>query len=262
MLLFRNETSDGYGSIQLLRYWSYVRAADGSALEYHRAYFDQPTRQTLDLLHVGWLVAPAGLAPEPDWTPVSQQAGWILYRRRDAPPRASLVSNWTVVESPERAREAVTDPRFDPSSRVILERDPALRPVSGLQDSGTARFMWLSPNSARVVVDATAPAIALVRNSYDPNWHATVDGRPAPLLVADYILQGIPVGPGHHTILLTYRDRSVGAGLVGSAVSILILVGGAFVLRARRRSPEDRGEHAARSDSFKSMEAMHAGEPT
>jgi len=237
MLLFRNETTDGYGSIQLLRYWSYVRAVIRVPLEYHRAYFVQPTEQVLDLLQVAWLVAPAGVAPRPEGTPVSQQDGWILYRRQDAPPRVSVISSWSIVKTPERARDMVTDPRFDPSSGVILERNPGLRPVTRPQDSGTARFEWLGANSARVDVDARAPAIALVRNSYDPKWHATVDGRPAPVLTADYILQGIPIGPGHHTILLSYRDPSIGAGLAGSALSLLALLVGCLAIRGHRQRP-------------------------
>jgi hypothetical protein len=173
--------------------------------------------------------------------PVSRQDGWILYRRRDPPPRVSLISRWTVVESPERARDAVTDPGFDPSTEVILERDAGARPTGRPQDSGTARFVWLGPNSARVDIDTRAPAIALVRNSYDPNWHATEDGRAVPVLAADYILQGIPVGPGHHTILLAYRDPSIGLGLAGSALSLAALLIGSLVLRGRRRAPVPSG---------------------
>jgi hypothetical protein len=242
MLLFRNETADGYGSIQLLRYWTYVRAAQRAPLEYHRAYFVNPTEAVLDLLQVGWVVAPAGLAPEADWMPVTQQEEWILYRRRNPPPRVSLVPVWTVVRSPDRARETVTDSRFDPSSGVILERDPGLRPGARLQGPGTIRFRWLGANSARVDIDAQAPAIALVRNSYDPNWHATVDGRPTRVLSADYVLQGIPVGPGHHTILLAYRDRWIGIGLAGSALSLLALIVGSLATRGRRPPTRPRSE--------------------
>lgn len=236
MLLFRTETTDGYGSIQLLRYWSYVRAAQRALLEYHRTYFVHPTPQVLNLLGVEWLVAPAARAPEPGWVPVAGQERWILYRRPDPAPRASLISTWSIVESPDRARDLVTDPGFDPSGRVVLEADPGLRPGPAPRGPGTIRFTWLGASSARVDVDARAPAIALIRNAYDPNWRATVDGRPAPVLAADYVLQGIPVGPGRHAILLAYRDPSIGAGLAGSALSLLALLGASLALRGRRRA--------------------------
>ncbi len=77
----------------------------------------------------------------------------------------------------------------------------------------------------------------LVRNTFDAHWHATVDGHPAPLLRADYFLQGIPVGSGQHTIVLTYRDPAVGVGLAGSGIVLVLLLGAAVFLSVRRRRP-------------------------
>ena len=73
----------------------------------------------------------------------------------------------------------------------------------------------------------------MVRNAYDPHWQATVDGRPVPVLRADYFLQGIPVGAGRHAILLTYRDPSIDLGLAGSAVVVVVILGAAILLRRR-----------------------------
>jgi hypothetical protein len=262
MLLFRNETTDGYGYMQLLRYWSYVRAVDAVPLDYHRAYFVEPSDQTLDLLEVGWVVAPRRLATQSEWYPVTDEDGWILYRRRSTPPRVSLISSWTVVESPQRARDAVTDSSFTPSDRVILERNPSLTQGAVTQKSGTARFTRLSPNSARVVVDTEAPSIALVRNPYDPDWHATVDGRPVPVLAADYILQGVPVPPGHHTILLAYSDPSIGAGVAGSVVTLLVLLGSSLALRGRRGSPKRSGSVPSSPDRTVGRARAHTGRPS
>ena len=75
------------------------------------------------------------------------------------------------------------------------------------------------------------PSIVVVRNSYDPDWHATVDGRRVPILPADYVDQGIPVPPGRHRILLAYHDPWIGLGLIGSGVSLAILLGLAVLLR-------------------------------
>lgn len=134
----------------------------------------------------------------------------------------------------------VADPGFDPSSTVILERDPGLSSAPGSDGTGSARFAWRSDNAAEVEVDSPGPAVVLVRNAYDSNWRATVDGRPAPVLAADYLLQGVPVGPGHHSIVLSYRDRSIGLGLLGSALALLALLAGALALRIRRPPFEDR----------------------
>jgi hypothetical protein len=83
------------------------------------------------------------------------------------------------------------------------------------------------------MVDAPGPAVVLVRNLFDPNWHATVDGRPARVLPTDFVDQGVPVPPGHHTVVLTYDDPWVGYGAAGSALSIVLLLGLALVLDRR-----------------------------
>src|SRR5439155_17927813 len=104
------------------------------------------------------------------------------------------------------------------------------------QEAVPARFTWMGAQAARVEVDVARPSVVLVRNAYDPNWHATVDGQPAPVLAADYIDQGVPVPAGKHTIALSYDDPAVGYGLVGTALSLVALLGSAAVLRARRKS--------------------------
>jgi uncharacterized membrane protein YfhO len=71
-----------------------------------------------------------------------------------------------------------------------------------------------------IEVDAPAPAVVVVKNSYDPHWHAEVDGRPTAVLPADYLMQGIPIPAGRHTVTLTYRDSSLGYGVLASALAI------------------------------------------
>ncbi len=81
----------------------------------------------------------------------------------------------------------------------------------------------------------------VVRNSYDPGWSATVDGRPAPLLAADYLVQGVAVPAGRHEIRLVYRDDEVIRGAVAGIVvwfMLLASIPAALLLerRARRRA--------------------------
>jgi uncharacterized membrane protein YfhO len=71
------------------------------------------------------------------------------------------------------------------------------------------------------VVEAPTEAVVVVRIPFARNWHATVDGRPAHILVADHFLMGLPVQPGSHTIELDYDDPWVGYGLLGSLLFVL-----------------------------------------
>jgi hypothetical protein len=238
--LFHVEDGDGYNPAQLLRYWSFVRAAEPKHLNYNAAFFIRPPPVARNLLQVAWVIAGTsqGTSARLRGFAVQQAVGegrYELYRVPDSPPRASAYAAWTMSRSPDLALAKVLTPGYPVNGSVVLETDPGF--ASGPRREATpARFAWLGLQAVRVDVTVRSPVVVLVRNAYDPNWHATVDGQPAPVLAADYIGQGVPVPAGSHTIVLSYDDPAVGYGLVGTALSLVALLGSAAFLRARRKS--------------------------
>jgi hypothetical protein len=122
---------------------------------------------------------------------------------------------------------------------LVLETPPGV-PGRGGGVAGSARYRQLGPEEAVVLVDAPAPVVLLVRNGFDPNWHATVDGRGVPIQHGDYLLQAIPVPAGRHIVRLRYEDPTIAVGLAVSAIAVVTLLGAAAVAGrlARRRSRE------------------------
>ncbi len=234
-MLFDLEDVQGYNSIQLQRYWRFVRAVSPIKLDYNAAVLPRPPPVALDLLQVRWVIGSPDVPPLPGLTPVTGDGSWTLYERSDGSPRASVLSSWQVVSGWREALQAVAGPQFEAGQMVTLEQDPGLGPPGTQGPAGTAVYRSLGTQAASVTVDATSPSVVVVRNPYDSGWHATVDGRAAPVLAADYLVQGIPVGAGHHVILLTYDDPSIGYGLAGSALALAVLLGWALVLRRRIR---------------------------
>jgi hypothetical protein len=232
-MLFGIEDAQGYNSIEPLRYWTYIRSVTPQDYAYNNAVILRPPPSALDLLQVGWEIAPEGMRPSPGFHPYAHEGPWTLYRGPNV-PRASFVSDWTVTDE-QSALHTVTQRGFQPEKSVVLEASPGISKtrVAG----GTTSYQWLSTQEARVDVDAPSAGIVLVRNTFDSNWHATVDGHPVTLLRADYFLQGIPVTAGQHTIVLTYQDPAIGRGLIGSGVVLVLLLGTAIVLYVRRRRP-------------------------
>ena len=84
------------------------------------------------------------------------------------------------------------------------------------------------------MVDASAPAVVVIRNAYDPGWRARVDGRSSPVFPADAIDQGVVVPAGRHVIELSYVDPSIRYGLLGSGLALLALAIGAALLQWRQ----------------------------
>jgi hypothetical protein len=242
-MIFGLREAQGYNATLPLRFWTFVRAGEpGKKINYPPDYFIRPPDAALNLLHVGWIVGSAAEPPFADARPVARQGHWALYRLPRTPPMASVVGRWGVVGSAGDALDEVTAPGFDPDAIVILERNPGLGSGGGtLGLAGAAEYRQLSDQAATIEVQASRPAIVLVRNTYDPNWHASVDGRPVKVLAADYVIQGIPVPSGRHVVRVWYDDRTIGYGLAGSAMAVALLLGGAAFLRFRSRrvgSPE------------------------
>ena len=104
---------------------------------------------------------------------------------------------------------------------------------------------------------ASQDVVGLIRNPWDQNWHATVDGKPVPLLHADFVMQGVAVPAGTHTIDLYYRDTAIGTGLVISGLAWLLLLIGFVVLRRR----ESRGVSRAAESSPQRSEPPRDTEP-
>jgi len=87
------------------------------------------------------------------------------------------------------------------------------------------------------VLEATLVAprdgLAVILDPFYPGWTATVDGKPVPILRADFAFQAVPVSAGTHELRLTYRNRWVTLGAAVSLGTLALLVG-ALATRSRR----------------------------
>lgn len=246
----------GYNPVQLPRYWSWIRAVNPLPIFYNASVLPEPTLEQMRLLGARFLIVPEGVPLPRDIAGriVTAEGGYRLYEIFGWQPRASVVGDWRVVPDPAEALRVVVDDGFDPSRLAVLERDPGIPPPApppgeaASRAPGTATYREAVPEDVRITVDANAPSIVVVRNNWDAGWSATVDGRPAPVLRADYFRQGVPVPPGRHRLRLVYRDPLIARGLVASGIVwsmivVAFLAALAVERRARRRAPH-RGEDA------------------
>ncbi|MDP8957435.1 MAG: hypothetical protein M3N24_10850 [Actinomycetota bacterium] len=237
-MVFGLEEAQGYNPVQLLRYWTFVRKTDPKTMRYAVSYFREPPSVALDLLDVRWIVASAADDPPVrSARPVAREGAWTLYRLRAPPSRATIVHSWRTVKSPGAALRAVTTPGFRPEAEAIVEEGFGVGgpPKQGRSGMASVSYRQLGTQSARVEVDTPRPAVLVVRNAYDTHWTATIDGRPAQVFPANYLIQGVGVPAGRHIVVLSYDDPWVGYGLLGSAIALLAAGLSALVLGRRFR---------------------------
>jgi hypothetical protein len=235
------EDVSAFNPVELVRYWVLARAVQKRRIAYNRSVFVDLPPVAEDLFQVGWIVDRSNRPPpEHGLQSVATDGVWTLYRRKHPSPRASFVGSWAVVPDapdgfPSPALVRVLDAHFQPAKLAVLEAKPSLPKPVWHAKLGGATYRTLGPQAAEVTVRADQAGIVLIRNAFDARWHATLDGRAAPLLRTDYLFEGVAVPAGSHTIELRYDDPWIGYGLAGSGVMM-----GAFLLAALALAMADR----------------------
>ena len=240
--LFGIEDALGYNPLQLPRYWSYVRATDALSIYYNASVIQRPTLQNAELLGVRYLVVPSGIASPIPGRVVAREYGYDLYAIEGGEPRASVVPAWSVASDGADALRQILVPGFDPAATAVVERRPSLPTgVAAAPDGaapGSAETRRDGTSEIDVSVRSDEPAVMLLREPYDRGWHATVDGRPVPILRADYFLQAVSVPAGSSEVRFTYDDPAIGEGLLASGVVWVLLLFAIVVAVARERRRE------------------------
>ena len=223
------ESAEGYSSTQLDRYWKFTRELTLQKDNYNVTNFTGLPPTVREHLDVGWVISKTSV--EGGLVVASSPAtSESLYRVTDRPGRAELVGSWNV-ESTEAAREHVTDPGWSTTQPVVVEQDPGIAQSNRI--SGTVRVEAPSVNETVVEVTSDSDGLLVVRNMFHEGWAATIDGRPADVIPADYLNQAVAVPAGEHTVELTYSDPSVLPGVAITLLALTSLLVAAIALRRR-----------------------------
>jgi hypothetical protein len=133
---------------------------------------------------------------------LSTNGMFALFEFTGALPRAKLYSNWEVNTNAEATLKRIASAEFDPTKSVVVSEQipPASATTSTNENAGTVEFASYEPNHILLKANATAPSILLLNDRYDSNWKVTVDGKPVTLLHANYIMRGVQLTAGAHTV--------------------------------------------------------------
>jgi hypothetical protein len=167
----------------------------------------------------------------------------VVYRNSGALPRVFVVDRQQTVRSEPAQLATVTAPGFDGRAVAVTSTPvPGLpqAPAVGATRAATGASAHLvSYGGQRAVIRATATARSLLvlTDDFYPGWSATVDGHPATVQRVDYLLRGVALTPGSHTVVFSYQPASWTVGWLISAISalgLLAVAGTALVARRRR----------------------------
>jgi hypothetical protein len=153
----------------------------------------------------------------------------------NALPRVKLFTRWEVEKDDTKTLARLRDPAFEPASLVMLSDDVPAAGTNEVSSNSTASFASYSPKEFTVKTESAAPGVLLVTDRYSPNWKVWVDGKETPLLRANYIMRGVQVPAGSHTVQFKYRPPVDSLWVTLSAMVVAIGLCGFLAVAGRRK---------------------------
>lgn len=193
-----------------------------------RGQFDSRSAHLAGVFGIRYVISTSELSA-PEMTLLARSIVGV-YRNDAATPRAYLAPEGRPVASAAEAFALVKRPDFDPRNTVAVEGAPTWVPDHRLTIARVA-LVGETPNRLTFDTMADARSWLVVNDTFAPGWHATIDGREAPVVRANSLVRGVAVDAGRHRVSLVYEPASVRWGLGISAVALAI--GGVLLRRGR-----------------------------
>ena len=183
----------------------------------------------LNLLNTRYIVTPSERNIPPYLQKIAGRQGLHIYRNPGALPYFYLAPQYEIISDENQILQKLTDPNTHPTQTVIIEEDPGITSTHNASETDSIERLEYNEHQGYLKLRTTAPGprILVISQNHHPNWHATVNGEPKPLIRANYLWTAIPLEPGEHIVELTYRDPIVGTTrwiTLGGVVILLIAI--------------------------------------
>ncbi len=142
-------------------------------------------------------------------------------------PRAKLYTNWEIIPSETNLLARLGDTNWNPEATVLISDADAPKPAAPTAAPGKAEIVAnTSTRHMEIKTTSDAPAMLLLNDKIEPEWHAYIDGKPAKVHRANYLMRGVAVPAGTHSVVFRYEMKPSGFYLVlGCNLAGLGLVG-------------------------------------
>jgi len=239
---YHYQSAGGYHAAKLQRYQNFLDqvlqlSRDGSL-----------NKKALDLLNVRYIIAQEPL-PGTEVVYQSDRSDHVVLENPEAVPRGYLVGRTEVVDGPEETWRRLRDPSFQPDSLALVPEELEA-PVTPIDSNSTAEVALESyePDEITWTVNTDAPRLFVASEIYYPaGWNAYLDGTQVPIHRVNYLLRGVHVPDGGHTLTMRFEPKSDRYGLWIAGTSTALVYGGilgilGITYRRRRRRRVEANE--------------------
>ncbi len=176
-------------------------------------------------------------------TPAFQSNSGVVYEVSNVLPKAFFVDSTVVVNSPTEAYELLYPGRTNFSEVAIVENFEPTTSIDSTSSVEVASYNYGAEMSFNL--KRSEPGFLVISEIfYDDGWIALLDGEEVQIHKTNYLLRGIQVPEGEHTLELDFRPRSFYGGVILARISLGFQLGLLLLLGFLkfRKKPEEGEE--------------------
>jgi len=148
-----------------------------------------------------------------------------------AMPRAWVVYDTLVITDDIKALNYIYQPNFDAVSQAVLSEPPPFEETNSSTTKQTSIItMGKSlPNFISLKVTTQAPGLLVLSEIFAPGWTARVNEQESFIIRTDYILRGIYLPAGTHTVELYYWPPGLNLGFIITLITLFCASLGVYI---------------------------------
>ena len=153
-------------------------------------------------------------------------------------PRAKFYTDWQAGLDNTQVLQRLRSMEFDPARQVLVSEALSGGAPASSPSTAEASIVAYAPKHITVKTRSTAPGILLLNDRWHPDWKVTVDGQSTPLLRANFLMRGVSVAAGEHTVEYRFEPPHQTLWVSLAAVATGLLLVGILILAPKPSSAD------------------------
>ncbi len=147
------------------------------------------------------------------------------YRNKAAMPRAFMVRDWEISDSPQSSlRWMLENSGYFSEKAVVEDAEREEIPETFIPRQGeldySVKFESYNINSLILRVEVPEPALLVLTDTYHPEWRARVNGVETEIYPVNLAFRGLFIEPGTHKVEFIYSPKSFYLPLIFSGLTL------------------------------------------
>lgn len=210
-IMYKLQSVDGYDPLYSERYAELIAASQRGAPDIHyplgfnRIITPQDYRsEIMDLLGVKYVLSLSGAIKMPKLKKIVTQGDTFLYENKKAFPRTFFVNKLKFARNKQETIDFIFEHKInlrDYASVEFIDKKSGLKDEYEFDRYAKSEIVKYEANRVEIKTQNKYEGFLVFADSYYPTWHAKVDEKETVIYLTDYVLRGIVVPAGSHSIV-------------------------------------------------------------